>query len=174
MKQFFLAFLSITAFSLMFSSCKKPDPIIGCTDPLAENYNADAEENDASSCVYARDKFLNVYNGINECPAPLPEESTFELEITEGLSGENAVSIEFKNLDLPVPILNGTAEGDVITVPAAVYQVPLGIFPNNPDSLFDVTMSATAVYISEDSIKGQLDLIALSIPATCEFRAGKN
>ncbi len=149
-----------------------PDPVVGCTDADADNYNPEAEESD-NSCVYARDKFLNEYNGINECPAPLPGESAFVLEITEGLDGSNAVQIEFKDLDLPVPILNGTAQGDSIIVEPDVYQVPLGIDPTDPDKLYDVTMSAVARYVSADSIKGELNLIALSIPATCEFRAGK-
>ena len=34
---------------LLFSSCAKEE---GCTDPLASNYNADAEDNDGS-CLYS-------------------------------------------------------------------------------------------------------------------------
>ena len=70
--------------------------------------------------------------------------------------------------------IEGTASGDTITVPSDVYQVPLGLDPNDPDKLYDVTMSATAIYISADSIIGALNLVALSIPATCNFKAGKN
>lgn len=170
MKNFLSIFAFIMIIACVTTSCK--EPVEGCTDSEAENYNPEAEVN-SNNCVYSRDKFLNEYNGINECPSPLPEESTFVLEISEGLSGNNAVQIEFKDLDLPVPILEGTAKGDSIIVEPDVYQVPLGLDPNDPDKLYDVTMSAVAIYISSDSIVGELNLVALSIPATCDFRAGK-
>ena len=46
MKKTLYLFLAI---ALTFSSCKKEE---GCTDSQATNYNADAEEEDAS-CVYS-------------------------------------------------------------------------------------------------------------------------
>ena len=45
MKKILYLFLTV---SLIFSSCKKEE---GCTDTLATNYNADAEEEDGS-CTY--------------------------------------------------------------------------------------------------------------------------
>ena len=42
---------TLLAISIIFSACKKEE---GCTDPIAVNYNADAEEDD-SSCVYCVD-----------------------------------------------------------------------------------------------------------------------
>ena len=40
---------TLLAVSFIFTACKKEE---GCTDPIASNYNADAEEND-NSCTYS-------------------------------------------------------------------------------------------------------------------------
>jgi hypothetical protein len=67
-KYFFILFSTITIVSLV--SCKD-DAIRGCTDPEAENYDSGAEENDASSCIFPRDKFVGEYTGGLNCAAVL-------------------------------------------------------------------------------------------------------
>jgi hypothetical protein len=55
-----LLFLSL---SLTFISCnKKP----GCTDPIAENYDDQAEVDD-ESCISPRKKYVGQYNSFEQC-----------------------------------------------------------------------------------------------------------
>ena len=55
MKKLFYLFI-ITSF--IFTSCKKEE---GCTDPIASNYNMDAEQNDGS-CIYLGCTDINASN----------------------------------------------------------------------------------------------------------------
>jgi hypothetical protein len=59
---FFALFLGIVLVAV--PSCKKD--VEGCTDPDAENYNAEANI-DNGGCTYARDKFLGAYNVNENC-----------------------------------------------------------------------------------------------------------
>lgn len=155
----------------LFQVACTPEPIKGCTNKNAENYNAEAEEADGS-CVFARDKFLGTFKGKLLCGAPLPPSSEFTMLITEGLSGDNAVTIEFKDTENPLPILNGTAEGNKITVPQATYKVALD--KNNPNNLTDVIMESEAT-LSEDkkTISGTLTATISGFPVTCTYEATK-
>lgn len=163
-----LFLLLFTAVS--FYTCGE-DPIEGCTNIEAENYNPDAEEND-NSCIFARDKFLGEFSGTLLCGAPLPPMADFTMVVSEGLSGNNDVQIEFKDTDNPLPILNGMAEGNLITVDEASYQVALN--PDAPEVTTEVLMKGIAE-LSEDgnTITGVITatLAGLPIAITCTFTA---
>ncbi len=53
-----------TLFMTSLPSCKKDKE--GCTDPLSENYDNDADI-DNGTCTYARDKFIGTYSGTENC-----------------------------------------------------------------------------------------------------------
>lgn len=55
-----ILFLVLIFSVISFQSCTEE----GCTDPNAENFNADADEDDGS-CTYARTKFVGSY-GVGE------------------------------------------------------------------------------------------------------------
>ncbi len=55
-------FLLISSFTLL-PACEK---IEGCTDPTAENYNPDAELEDAS-CITQRKKFTGLFASNDQC-----------------------------------------------------------------------------------------------------------
>ncbi len=62
----FKYFVLTIVLSLTVLSCKKdPENISGCTDILADNYSADAIEED-NSCTYVN-RFSGTYVGVFEC-----------------------------------------------------------------------------------------------------------
>ncbi len=77
----FLSFILIIG--LVFSSCKKdPETVSGCTDPLGDNYNAEATI-DNSSCTFQK-RFLGDYTGLFNCAGTFKAVfSMADLSITE-------------------------------------------------------------------------------------------
>ena len=93
-----------------FTSCKKD--VSGCTNPNADNYNADAD-NDDGSCILAREKFLGAFSAIETCGGG---NDTYSITIIESGSSEDAVVLG--NLyDWGEP-LNATISGSNITIPS--------------------------------------------------------
>ena len=107
-----LFFLSL---SLTFFSCnKKP----GCTDPIAENYDDQAEVDD-ESCVSPRKKYVGFYNSYETCN--LTPAQNFNTEVRE--ANDNLTDILIYNL----------ANIFVLPVRATVNKSTFVIEYQNPD-----------------------------------------
>ena len=81
-----LGFLLILVFTI--SSCQKQ----GCTNANAENYDADATEDDGT-CTFARDKFIGSYDVSRSCV--YESDSSFTLQVSVGPNDDEIV---LKNL----------------------------------------------------------------------------
>tara|TARA_B100001564_G_scaffold355048_1_gene366699 strand:- start:2454 stop:2963 length:510 start_codon:yes stop_codon:yes gene_type:complete len=71
--------------SLIFVSCKKEE---GCTDPVAANYNSDAE-NDDGSCIF---DLVGVWN---------PESVDYNINVTATLAGQTIYSMDTSYTSTP-------------------------------------------------------------------------
>ena len=98
----FLSFILITG--LVFSSCKKdPETVSGCTDPLGDNYNAEATI-DNSTCTFQK-RFLGDYSGTFDCKDQFKAVfSMAELSITE-LIKKDEVNITIQSTIGPLPVM---------------------------------------------------------------------
>lgn len=162
-------FLLLFGFALAFSSCDKddPEPVLGCTDENAENYNAAATQND-NSCVFARDKFLGEFNGTLNCGAIITMPTAFRMIISEGLGGDNEVQVEFKDTDVPFPIVSATVEGNMLTITESQYNIEYQGFPVDVKIIGESTISE-----DETTLDGTLalDFVTLPITDNCAFQA---
>lgn len=154
---------SIVFGSLAFSSCS--DPVKGCTDPLAESYNANADEADASLCVYSRDKFIGSYTGSLVCPGTLNgliNQPTYEYSIAEKAGGDvNAVDINATVSGAPVKF-SGTVSGTKLTVNQLLPNLPFTVGPGTTATV-NITVTGEVNIANEKTLSGNLTLaIALA------------
>ncbi len=106
-----LLILMLTSFFIIgsISSCKD-DPVKGCTDPEAENYNNDADEDDGT-CTYARDKFIGNFQANENCTSG---NWSWTMNVTE--SASSVSSIVLQNLgDFGEGVL-ATVNGDNLSI----------------------------------------------------------
>ena len=96
MNKFFLTGTAILFVSLFFSSCKQE----GCTDPLAINYDADAEK-DNNTCVF---------------------EGRVVIWFTS-VTATNLVNASISNVDIEI---NGIMEGSMGMTQFSIYEPPCG------------------------------------------------
>jgi len=164
-------FLGLVCVFAMFSCMETPEPIVGCTDEEAENYNPNANESD-NSCVYARDAFLGDYSGTITCGGLIPDPSPFTMSVSEGLVGNNSVVIEIKDTPVPFPIVDGTAQNDSLLLTQNTYMLEvLGM-------LRDVDISGNAVYGDNETtlngiLKIQTEVSGVPLTDNCIFDASK-
>lgn len=133
------SFFVFIVLSILMTSCKKePEVISGCTDTLADNYNAQATE-DNNSCTYVN-RFVGSYSGNFECEGlfaflfsmqdvnitqPTGDDSKVKIDVitpiqtlsvTGVINSPNTVTVEETIKDIlvnPSDIVSG-AEGDPV------------------------------------------------------------
>ena len=129
----------ILLFVSLLLSCEDKDPpkVSGCTNPLATNYNPDAEVDDGTctivgcldqgainydananvdsgECMYRKDLFIGTYRGNTECDNPLinalvdTQEVVFTITELPGENNKVTVEVEFD-----LEFLDQTPEGSI-------------------------------------------------------------
>ncbi len=152
--KFIYGALIVLGTSFMITSCGDDD-IIGCTDPNAENYNAEA--NVSGDCTYSRDKFLGNYLGSLRCPTVLSilDNDSLEFSIVEGLDANitEDIILSITLNDFPLA-LAGTVSGDTLGIAHTLEDVTINDLP--------VVGSITADVIADGRGTMSTDLQTLS------------
>lgn len=106
---------------LVFSSCKKdPETVSGCTDPLGDNYNAEATI-DNNTCTFQK-RFLGEYTGLFNCAGTFKAVfSMADLSITE-LIKKDEVNIIIQSAIGPLPVMGKLTKNEV-TVDATLMNL---------------------------------------------------
>ncbi len=149
--KFILFLLFISGYSIIsLPSCSK---VKGCTDPEAETYNPDAESNDATACIYTRDKFIGEYDGDLGCLGLLASMingmTTFSID--ESSKGSEFVDVTIQSN--PVLRLEATVSGSILSVNSFIPGVTIGT------GTFDITATGDLTLDnSQKNIQGQLKI----------------
>lgn len=97
-----------------FSGCATK----GCTDETADNYSADATEDDGT-CVPARDKFLGTYSVQEACNS-----GNYTYNVTVVTSSGGDLKVIINNLGDFVNVIDAlaTVSGENITLDSEIYD----------------------------------------------------
>lgn len=150
----------------IYTGCSD-DPVQGCTDSASENYNANAEEDDGT-CVYARDKFIGVYDGSSDCEGalviPTLTNPALTFEVAPKVGDNVSVQVSLPIQGVPVAF-DATVEGNNLTVDALLTGLP---FPNpaNPMETIMVDIKADGVMVYDSSNNSTTGTISLKISST--------
>jgi len=186
MKKFTLSsLLFLFAFAMAsttFTSCGDDDPVPGCTDADADNFN-EAADSDDSSCMYFS-RFVGEYDGTFSC-AFLPF-SSVDLTISQAAGTTDMLSMLATSPTLPIPIsLQATiVDKNNITVTQSLPAIDLSALlpdPPYPASLrWDIQIDGDLERQSDGSFSGELDFVLTEVTSngavdpiedTCTFTA---
>ena len=140
----------ISAVALLFASCKREE---GCIDPLAMNYNIEAEKDDGS-CIFAYDIAQGVWNINPDC-----EEYTIPIVgTTIALNDQLPESVDVQGgggnnlyIDINGSVVEGNIDSDgELTVPLQTIQIDMGFGPMGIDITGDGQI--------ESEVSGNLNL----------------
>lgn len=115
----------IFAVSTIFLACNKdPEVITGCTDPLGDNFNAQAAVDNAT-CTYQK-RFLGEYNGEFRCKGSFAAVFTMaQLKVTE-LIKKDEVNIIIESTIGPLPVM-GKLTKDTVSVDATLNNIKVKV-----------------------------------------------
>jgi hypothetical protein len=115
--------LYLTLICFVISSCKKePEIVSGCTDPLGDNYNADATVEN-NSCTFQK-RFLGNYAGEFACKGAFASVfTTADMSITE-LIKKDEVNIIIQSTIGPLPVMGKLTKNEV-TVDATLQNLSI-------------------------------------------------
>lgn len=121
------------------------DPVKGCTDPDAETFDPSAEENQASDCVYARDKFVGEYDAELSCNGTIGVliNGTTSLSIVESSTGTNYVDITL--LTNPILRLEATVSQSTLNIDNEIPNVVIGGSPFDVGAKGDLTLQENEI-----------------------------
>lgn len=120
-----LLFFFSVILGVVFTACnKEPEIISGCTDPLGDNFNAQASVNDGT-CTYQK-RFLGSYNGEFKCKGSFAAVFTMaQMEITE-LIKKDEVNITIQSTIGPLPVM-GKLTKDSVAVDATLSNIKVKV-----------------------------------------------
>jgi len=148
---------------LVFSSCKKdPETVSGCTDPLGDNYNAEATI-DNNTCTFQK-RFLGDYSGTFDCKDQFKAVfSTAELSVSE-LIKKDEVNITIQSTIGPLPVMGKIIDNKLV-VDATLKDLPISARDISP--LFpDIQIIATGTVTSTLSLDNTNKILTGSLKLT--------
>lgn len=145
-----LLFMLVT---ILFTSCKKD--VEGCTDPKADNYNADANVS-SDDCTYQK-RFAGTYDCTFGCKGTLSGVfQTAEMTISE-LAVKSEVNLIIQSTIGPIPVKGTIIPTDSVKVDQTLDNlevVPEIFFPGTGTTPIKVTGTVkTTLGVSDDNKK---------------------
>ena len=123
------------------SSCKKEDPILGCTDSLAMNYDMNANEDD-NSCLFAYNVAQGTWNIDASCT-----------DVSFDIFGQTIYELDVDSIFPPTAEITGESESNIGggVVALEINIDPTGMAGSQP-ILADVAIDGTVTVQDSQSI----------------------